>query len=409
MGLTGTASRSVLKDVQRELGITDLDAVIVPRSFDRKELSFESIPCRSEEKMARLKGILDQLPSTFSESKIEFYGSRGSKTCSGLLFCPWANGDYGVMEVGRNVSSHLGLGVPAYSSTPPRGQRKDTWIRQIRDTAEGFKKNKFALMTATKAFGMGIDKPNVRYTIHYNLPSSIESFYQEAGRAGRDGNAAKCVILFSDDFPERSTKLLDPSTPLETLRREVADAGWDGGDDVTRNLFFHNQAFQGLRADNDVIEKVVSALAPMERPRRATLQFPEEDEGRKATEKALHRLVLTGAVADYTIDYPNQLFNVSISGASRESIVEHFHRYIAAYQRQRAIVAVEQIRNTSERGHSDFVRVVAQQLTAFVYDVIERGRRQALSEVLRVCKKARSDEIMRSEMLRYLERSRFTT
>jgi hypothetical protein len=53
------------------------------------------------------------------------------------------------------------------------------------------------------------------------------------------------------------------------------------------------------------------------------------------------------------------------------------------------------------------VLVVAQQLTAFVYDVIERGRRQALSEVLRVCKKARTDEIMRGEMLRYLERSRF--
>ena len=86
--------------------------------------------------------------------------------------------------------------------------------------------NKANLMIATKAFGMGIDKSNIRYTIHYGLPTSIESFYQEAGRAGRDRNPAICTILFhegdnitSEEFLKNSFKGFpkEQATVLEFL------------------------------------------------------------------------------------------------------------------------------------------------------------------------------------------------
>jgi ATP-dependent DNA helicase RecQ len=407
MGLTGTASRSVLKDVQRELDILDFDSVIVPKSFDRKELSYEAIPCRSAEKEVRLSALLDRLPSSFGEHRTEFFSAKGEDTRSGLVFCPHVNGDQGVVEVGRVLAKHLGISVPVYASTPPKGEAKDSWSLKLRQTADGFKRNRFSLMSSTKAFGMGIDKPNVRYTIHYNLPSSIEAFYQEAGRAGRDGKSARCYILFSDDFPERTKKLLNPATSSTTLQHEVKDAGWDNADDITRALFFHNNAFQGVEKDEKTLAEILKEIGSLEKPKKIKLVFLEKDADGKDKEKALHRLVMTGAVSDYTIDYSNRQFEILISGAKKEDVLDHLYRYVAAYQRQRGIKAVDEARKYINQPHNDFVLAVARQLTEFVYDVVERGRRQALSEMLRICNKASGGETIRDEILKYLERSRY--
>jgi ATP-dependent DNA helicase RecQ len=69
----------------------------------------------------------------------------------------------------------------------------------VRDaTQDAFMDGRYRIIVATKAFGMGIDKPNTRLVVHYQLPDSLESYVQEAGRAGRDGNPARCVLLFDE-------------------------------------------------------------------------------------------------------------------------------------------------------------------------------------------------------------------
>lgn len=163
MALTGTASRAVLKDVQRELEIGDYEAIITPSTFDRTELHFRTIACRSNEKMLKLRGVLQQLPRLFGYAPSGFFECRGTNTHSGLVFCPHVEGDFGVIRVSQELSRVLNRRVAFYSGGPPKAVAEKDWQKQKTQIAQSFKRNQLPLMTATKAFGMGIDKPRAGF------------------------------------------------------------------------------------------------------------------------------------------------------------------------------------------------------------------------------------------------------
>ena len=408
MALTGTASRVVLKDVQRELGIDDFEAIITPQTFDRAELRLEAIPCRSLEKQSRLHGYLGALPRKFRQTESIFFESMGQNTMSGLVFCPFVNSEYGVVQVARELTEHLGIGVLFYSGGEPKGFDRNAWRRQKRQTALEFKHNKVPLMACTKAFGMGIDKPNIRYTVHYALPSSIESFYQEAGRAGRNRETSYCLVLYSDDYPERTNRLLNPRMSIEKIREELASVSWPQADDITRALYFHTNAFKGIEVDGEMLWQVMQEIGEIDRPGRATISFDRQKGDRTDKEKALHRLIVLGVVSDYTVDYSPNEITVELSGISKEGILEAFGRYIACYQRAQAQLAVDVLADQIDRDYEDFVQTAGRRVIRFVYEVIERSRRQALSEMLRVCDTSQDETDIRERVLRYLGTSAFT-
>ncbi len=417
IGLTGTASRAVLKDVQRELQIEDFDAIITPKSFDRPELKFHIIHSKSEEKNARLMGYLGQmLPSLFNITSSTLYQTRESQTYSGLVFCPHVGGEFGIERVANEINRELRIPTAIYSGKEPKGWDSGQYLFHKHRVTKEFKRNKIPLLVCTKAFGMGIDKSNIRYTIHYGIPASIESFYQEAGRAGRDRKTAYCCIIASNDDPKRSNKLLDPNTKVEEIDELIRKMAWDDHDDITRILAFHTQAFRGILKEKQDVEVVLRQIGDITK-RSVTLSIPDRikqitdrygQKPRQITEKALHRLLLIGVVSDYTIDYSREEFTVSLSGASKEDIIETYGKYVASYLHSRRQVEVEKASRFLSLRPLEFIIEMVNLLLHFVYDVIERGRRRAFYEMLLACSHSNTDKAVRQRILRYLEATEYS-
>jgi len=140
---------------------------------------------------------------------------------SGIIFTSKVSSDTGIDGISEFLDK-ANIFHEVYSGKKPSLDKLKTspTVNTKLDVQLKFKKNKVHLLVATKAFGMGIDKPNIRYTIHYAIPSSLEAFYQEAGRAGRDKKKAYCYLIFSESRPDYTNKLLDTDRSSTEMHRE---------------------------------------------------------------------------------------------------------------------------------------------------------------------------------------------
>ncbi|MBQ3440964.1 RecQ family ATP-dependent DNA helicase [Candidatus Saccharibacteria bacterium] len=410
LALTGTASEAVLRDMERDLGIDD-DYVIRPTSFDRKEIEFVVVPVESSAKNVALEKIVEvDLPKKFGMDFDEFYETNGSDTMSGIVFCPHVGGKYGIMQI---LADLHGMGVEAkeYSGKKPKNNpmNEDEWSEYKTSIVKQYKDNVFPTLVATKSFGMGIDKPNIRYTIHYGLPQSIEAFYQEAGRAGRDREKAYSYVIVSNDFPEHNKHLLGPSSSLMDMKRSMDEHKWNG-DDVDRMLFFHTSAFGGIEEELALTRNVLKKIGDISKSREVRIASFQAD--REKTEKVIYRLSILGVVKDYTVDFSANEFSVKLTGFDKKSIVENYGKYVRGYQDDDNFVEAARsvIENIATDEPVEFViEALDVLLRDFVYNIIERSRRSAFLQLLEVAtaaakisdEKARS-RMVREEILRYL-------
>lgn len=414
LALTGTASRAVLRDVLIELGIErDSErSVIRPDSFDRSELRYTIVRAEPQDAPSQLRGFIQSLPARFSVPASDFFRSRGERTFSGIVFVPHTNGKHGVVDVRQKL---IGLGAtqPAmYSGSAPRGFESN-WENVKRAHAAAFKSNETPLLVSTKAFGMGIDKGNIRYVVHYGIPGSIEGYYQEVGRAGRDRGRAECGLVLIEYDEERARRLLSEDIDFSVARQEHESVSRGDADDITRQLWFFFNSFRGVEAELDALRELLAEInSAGELGRRRSISVPmggpakgtSRDRARQERERALHRLVLLGVVRDYLVEWGARQFPIELVQINSEGVVERLLDYVRRNQPGR----VEAIRMKAEPAGTkpldEAIIDCARILIEFVYETVARSRLRSLREMWLAARETQHDPngVFRQRILDYL-------
>ena len=412
LALTGTASRAVLKDVLAQLGISTESerSVVRPTSFDRPELEMTTRQSSPEESLPVLTGSLRALPSRFGVPDTEFFRPRVERTFSGLIFCPHASGPHGPIELQKAVAGVVRFQPAIYSGRSPKERGRTIygpreWEERKRGFAESFKSNRVPLMVSTNAFGMGIDKPNIRYVIHYGMPGSIEAYYQEVGRAGRDQERAFCLLIWNESDRVRSDRLTITDGSLEGVRREHDSIRRVDEDSITQQLYFLLDTFKGVDVELAEVERVVDdrEFAPNLGYRR-TIELAKgtEEDGSKR-ERAIYRLMLLGVVEDYLVESSFVVNLASVSSSDiADSLLSFVKRTDPGAQRPSVDEFAAQANSMELR---EAVSMAARELIVFIYEVIVESRRRSLREMYVAARDASPEGGgLRDRVLDYLTR-----
>lgn len=362
LGLTATASDPVRKDICRTLELPE-DAVVQLQSSDRPNLSLSVHPVSEKAKAGKTDLVADlvrnQLPKVLGKKSGELLkpDEEGAFSHAGIVFAMYATTlgkgtiPEGVPEIAARLTASLGMPVPSHSGKapklcpkcgghkavyakgakggpPPPGRfqclgsgcgayfdetvEPDGWDERLLENHEAFQANRFPLLVATKGFGMGIDKPNIRYVIHHSFSGGFEGYYQEAGRAGRDNAQAHIALLFKPPAPKCQEKhLIEGGTEPpcisdpEDFKFFKCAFGLNTLCDYGRQAHFIKDSYPGVGDDvrmamalwRRVTAKAGGTVGPI------AVAVPNGDEASRE-ELAAFRLQQLGAISSFVVDYP---------------------------------------------------------------------------------------------------------
>ncbi|WP_168733399.1 DEAD/DEAH box helicase [Deinococcus sp. Arct2-2] len=356
LAMTATASELVRKDIRSVLNLPE-DSVVQLSSSDRPNLSLSVHPVPSSAKPAYLESLLKKtLPAVLKipANDLVPHGKPPPYTHAGVVFAVYANPHgrgtlpEGVHAIAQTVNERVTFDpelVRVHASTAPtvcptcksplwipmskaelklagmidtsskrclacgetfvRYASLSNWDKTISKNQDDFQNNDFPILIATKGYGMGIDKRNLRFIVHHALSSGLEGYYQEAGRAGRDGNHSHVALLYAPPTPTCLSQLRSqPEPPCVTEKANFmfhkCPFGLETLCDYGKQARFIHSSYAGVSEDVQDVMTIYDTLVAGQ-PIETDERFNEDES--KDTQLALYRLQQLGMVEGYALKY----------------------------------------------------------------------------------------------------------
>lgn len=394
LALTATASPRVLADVKFELDLDEDDPGLMfrPASFRRPNLRYQVFRTSPDARANTVRTAVDKIAEDLGVTPTELGRPNGAETRAGIVFVPHGSSGLGLglATFRRELQEALGLNdvnrIAIYAGSRPKDVAViEDWESDKIRYADEFRRNIRPVMVSTNAFGMGIDKPNIRYTIHVSLPSSIEGFAQESGRAGRDGRDSVCALVAPSD----------PESGLVKIENRQDGPQAYAKDDIGIQLSFLHDSFESPTAEMEITQQVLdelfvdsgianrggmSVVVPMNVTHHEEKRDAENEKMRR--ERALFRLLNMGVIDDYTVEYGTQSFTVYYAYFSPESLTETARKFVSRVTGGNRDMVSRIIDPLEGETTHDVARRAAGVVVEAVYERIEPARALALREML---------------------------
>ena len=424
IALTATASENVKLDIKNEFDIDNKDVKSLI-DYSRDELTFDVKDITGIGKYKTLKSQLEKL-----NKKWGIFKPNGEESKCGIIFTPHVNGDLGCVNVARNLDKDFPCDVKYYSGKCPKLAKYANGVTHNEykiEAQEEFKENKFTIMVATKSFGMGINKKNIYYTIHYALPSSVEALYQEAGRAGRDKNKlnnenekAKCLILLS---PKTNESILDKLEEKELSVEELKNIKDYG--DIGTNLFLMNLGLHSINDDYELMRQLYNEYYDSKKlydvyiydvyinvpvPNSNSKKTMRVEINKTRVEQAIYKLSKLGIVDDWTVeDFINGKYKVQFKQHTAKDVHDKLIKTIQKYEKG---FSIEKFANSDTKYAEDFKKLADKytQIQKYFYVLLVwshthfvYNRRQSLKNVYENCFELSNGDITADEFKKRIE------
>lgn len=396
LGLTATASNFVLQDIKREFEIDNYNIKTLT-SFTREELNFKVIKCNNNKKKILFELIKDK--NNIKKAS----GPNEEITESGIIFTSTVNNERGCYDLSNKINIEFGKVSNYYSGAKPKKELKSiNYNDHKKKVQNNFINDKIPLLVATKAFGMGIDKPNIRYTIHFNMPMSLESLYQEAGRAGRDKKKADCYVLYEHETIDDKilNKFFDLDTPVEELKDMQTGIILRDQKDILSNFYLWLINNHGIDFEFNVIRKIFHKYGIENTTQIIKCSVLEEK--LFVVQKAIYRLSVVGIVNDWTVENwseSNGILQVDFGEFNVENVQNNMEEYIKKYHKEFNFGLLES-NKIDTKSNDTFTKMVyvlndesietdveriIKSLLIWTYDNIIYTRRQSIKTISDLC------------------------